>query len=145
MVTAVSAQPAEPIVSTGSLPSASRDHASERWLKVGTGVAAVTDSPPSDQATAASVAATSARRHPLCTAPSYGRAWAVSSAGDVGFKSLPLGDSRPSTEQAGQVAFIAGKGQAGVEHIVGIDGRPKAVSWLISNLDGWGCRRLGGE
>src|SRR5713101_5561486 len=95
MVTAVNAQPAEPIVSTGSLPSASSDHASERWFKVGTEGPAATERPPTDQAATASRLAASARRHPLFTAPSYGRGWALSSAGGVGVKSLPLGDSRP--------------------------------------------------
>jgi hypothetical protein len=75
MVTAVRAQPDEPMVSTGSLPSAWRDQSCERWLSVGTGGPASTQSPPTDHAVSASRPAAAGRPHPLITAPSYGRGW----------------------------------------------------------------------
>src|SRR5207253_5788954 len=99
------------MVSTGSLPSASRDHWWDRWLMVGTGALANATAAPDPQRPAASRLAASRWRHPLFTASSYGRGWVKSSATAVALK-LVTGTSRTgSAQQAGEIALVAGQGQ----------------------------------
>src|SRR5436853_2990029 len=148
METAVTAQPDEPIVSTGSLPSASRDHWWERWLKVGTDGAATADSPAADQDANASKLAPSARRHhPRLTGPIL-----RSRLGQVQWLRCRLcltgADcyrlvTAPSAKQAREVALVAGERQPGVEHVIGGNRRPELAGRLVANLDHRRGRRFG--
>src|SRR5438309_3383122 len=140
MVTAVRAQPDEPMVSTRSLPSAWRDQGCARWLRVGTGGPASAQSPPTDHAARASTPAATGRCDPLITAPSYGRGCSLSSAGAVCFGLLPAGDRSGPAKQAGQVTLEAGEGEPGIQHVIGRDRPAEIVDRLIANLD---RRRLG--
>src|SRR5438270_5888920 len=151
MVTAVRAQPAEPIVSTGSLPSASRDHACERWLKVGTAGPAAAENPLADHAARASVMAPTVR-YPLFTPPSYGRGWVKSSSDDVGFESAWRSSSLDCyhgvtalAKQAGQVALVSGEREASIEHIIGGDGCSEVVGGLVAEIDSRRRLDFGGE
>src|SRR3981081_38116 len=148
MVTAVRAHPDEPIVSTGSLPSASRDHWWERWLKVGTDGAATTESPAADHDASASKLAPSARRHhPRLTGPilrsRLGQVqWLRCRLCRTGADCYRL-VTAPSAKQAGEVALVAGERQLGIENARGGDRRPDLICRLVANLDHRRGRRLG--
>jgi hypothetical protein len=70
MATAVIAQPADPIVSTGSVPSACRDQPGDRWLKAGTPAVAEVATELAAQTSRPSKQATVRRTDPLITRPS---------------------------------------------------------------------------
>src|SRR5207245_2459724 len=129
MVTAVSAQPEEPIVSMGSVPRGSCAHTGERWVNTGTALvpASAGTDPPAPAATASRLHA--ARTNALLTAPSYGVRGPKSSGAAGRFGPLrdrhrPAGPvPRLAGQQALEVAGMAGQGQPDIEDVIDADGR----------------------
>src|SRR2546428_1848644 len=135
MVTAVSAQPEEPMVSTGSVPSSSCAHTGERWVNTGTVLLAASAgrAPPAPAATSRMVHV--ARTRALLTAPSYEVLSAKSSVAGGRFGPLRDRDFPLAGQKTLEVAGVAGQGQADVEHLIDADG-PVGRDRLIENRHG---------